>query len=55
MYGGTGATQDLTQNTKDTDWVIKWVLVHIAAFFCTCRSQIWIPEIEHYQKYLYLQ
>ena len=36
--------------TRDTDWVLKWVLVRIAAFFCTSRPQIWIPEIEYMQK-----
>ena len=37
---------DWTQNTKNTDWVI----VRISAYFCESLSQIWIPEIEYYQK-----
>ena len=41
---------DWTQNTRYTDWVIKWVIVRIAVYFCASLSQIWIPEIEYYQK-----
>ena len=41
---------DWTQNTRNTDWVIKWVIVRIAAYFCASLSQIWIPEIEYSQK-----
>ena len=37
---------DWTQNTRNTDWVI----VRIAKYFCASLSQIWIPEIEYYQK-----
>ena len=38
--------QDWTPDTRDTEWVLKWALVQIAAF----HYPIWIPEIEHYQK-----
>ena len=31
---------DWTQNTRNTDWVIKWVIVRIAAYFCASLSQI---------------
>ena len=47
---GEGNCLDWTQNTRNTDWVIKWVIVRIAAYFCASLSQIWIPEIEYYQK-----
>ena len=30
--------------------LLKWVIVRIAAYFCASLSQIWIPEIEYYQK-----
>ena len=43
---GLGLGLDWTTDTKDT----KWVLVRIAAFYCARRAQIWIPEIEYYQK-----
>ena len=33
-----------------TDWVLKWVLVRIGQFCCMGQYQIWIPEIEYYQK-----
>ena len=38
------------RDTRDTEWVLKWVLVRIAAFCCAQQPQIWIPEIEYYQK-----
>jgi len=41
---------DWTQNTRNTDWAIKWVIVCIAAYFCASLSQIWILEIEYSQK-----
>ena len=41
---------DWTQNTRNTDWAIKWVIVRIAAYFCASLSQIWILEIEYSQK-----
>ena len=47
---GGGNCLNWTQNTRDTDWVIKWVIVRIAAYFCASLSQIWIPEIEYSQK-----
>ena len=36
---------DWTTDTRDTKCVLKWVPVRIAAFHCTSRPQIWIPEI----------
>ena len=47
---GKGGWAFWTQDTRDTDWVLKWVLVCIAAFCCVRQYQIWIPEIEYYQK-----
>ena len=41
---------DWTQNTRNTDWAIKWVIVRIATYFCASLSQIWILEIEYSQK-----
>ena len=41
---------DWTQNTRNTDWAIKWVIVSLAAYFCASLSQIWILEIEYSQK-----
>ena len=38
-----------------TKCVLKWVLVRIAAFCCTSRPQIWIPEIEYYQYWVHAQ
>ena len=40
-------TTDLNRNPyhKDADWVLKRVLVRIAAFCCPNRYQIWICEI----------
>ena len=40
-----GIDPKLDQKRKDTEWVLKWVLARIAAFCCTNRYQIWIPEI----------
>ena len=40
-----GMDPKLDPNHKDTDWVLKWVLVRIAAFCCTQKPQIWISEI----------
>ena len=37
-------------DTRDTKCFLKWVLVRIAAFCCARWPQIWIPEIEYYQK-----
>ena len=37
---------DWTQDTRDTDWILKWVLVCIAAFCCTSRYHIWIIKID---------
>ena len=37
--------QDWTKDTRDTEWVLKWVIVRIAAFCCARQPQIWIPEI----------
>ena len=48
--GGGGNCLDWTLKTRDTDWVIKWVIVRIAAYFCSSLSQIRIPEIEYSQK-----
>ena len=31
------------------NWVLKWVLVRIAAFYCTRQCKIWNPETEYYQ------
>ena len=45
-----GLGLDWTTDTKDTKWVLKRVLVLIAAFYCARRAQIWISEIEYYQK-----
>ena len=42
---GKGDCLDWTQNTRYTDWVIKWVIVRIAVYFCASLSQILIPEI----------
>ena len=42
--------QDWTKDTRDTERVLKWVIVRIAAFCCAQQPQIWIPEIEYYQK-----
>ena len=47
---GFGLGLGWTTDTKDTKWVLKRVLVRIAAFYCARRAQIWIPEIEYYQK-----
>ena len=41
---------DWTQNTRNTDWAIKRVIVRIAAYFCKSLSQIWIPELMYSQK-----
>ena len=50
MKGGRAYCLDWNQNTRDTDWVIKLVIVCIAKFFCESRSHIRIPKIEYYQK-----
>ena len=42
---GGGMDPRLDPRHTDTDWVLKWVLVRIAAFCCTQQPQIWIPEI----------
>ena len=47
---GLGFGLDWTTDTKDTKWVLKRVLVRIAAFYCARRPQIWIPEILKMQK-----
>ena len=47
---GKGDCLEWTIKTRDTDWVIKWVIVRIAAFFCSdirfeflrfCRCKKW--------------
>ena len=41
---------DWIPDTRNTKCVLKWVIVHIAAFCCANWLQIWIPETENYQK-----
>ena len=39
-----------TTGSRETAKDIKWSIVRIAALLCASWSQIWIPEIEYYQK-----
>ena len=41
---------DWTPDTRDTECVLKWVLVPIAAFCCAHWPQLLIPELEYYRK-----
>ena len=51
VHAENGITcQDWTNSTRYTYWVLKRVLVRIAALCCARRPQIWIPETEYYQK-----
>ena len=42
---GGGMDPRFDPRHKNTDWVLKWILVCIAEFCCTNRYQIWISEI----------
>ena len=54
VHAKNGLTRlDRTQDSRDTDWVLKWVLVHIAPFCWVSRAYIntvivWLRPLDWY-------